>query len=76
MKISNISIIVLGVAGLALGGCHLYNNDQPTGCAGYIGCSATEARKGTQIGLVPDVDGGTVSHVPGYARFRELAGLS
>jgi poly(3-hydroxybutyrate) depolymerase len=63
VKISNISIIVLGVAGLALGGCHLYNNDQPTGCAGYIGCSATEARKGTQIGLVPDVDGGTVSHV-------------
>jgi poly(3-hydroxybutyrate) depolymerase len=61
VKISNIISIVLGVAGLALGGCHLYNNDQPTACAGYIGCSAVEAQKGKQIGLMPDVDGGSTS---------------
>jgi NAD(P)-dependent dehydrogenase (short-subunit alcohol dehydrogenase family) len=36
--------------------------------------ASDEARYITGHNLV--VDGGTVSHVPGYARFRELAGLS
>jgi poly(3-hydroxybutyrate) depolymerase len=66
VKSSNISLsIVLGVAGVALGGCHLYNNDNDnTACAGYLGCSAELARgaDGGNVGISPSGgDGGVVA---------------
>jgi hypothetical protein len=55
VKINTLSI-VLGLTGVALGGCHLYNNDNnATACAGYIGCSASQA---TTVGIAPAVDAG------------------
>jgi poly(3-hydroxybutyrate) depolymerase len=41
------------VASVALGGCHLYNNDNDnTACSGYLGCSRSQG----QIGIQPPVD--------------------
>ena len=58
MKISPL-FLVFGIAGIALGGCHLYNNDNNnTACAGYIGCSALEARKDGGIGIMPNSGAG------------------
>jgi poly(3-hydroxybutyrate) depolymerase len=52
VKINTVSII-MGLTGIALGGCHLYNNDNNnTACAGYIGCSAGKV----QIGIAPPSD--------------------
>jgi poly(3-hydroxybutyrate) depolymerase len=58
VKISTTISILFGVAGIALGGCHLYNNNNDnTACAGYIGCSAHQA----QVGIAPAVDASSMS---------------
>jgi poly(3-hydroxybutyrate) depolymerase len=52
LKISSLSLL-FGVLGVALGGCHLYNNDNDnTACSGYLGCSAHTAT----LGVPPPVD--------------------